>query len=450
MDNYRIVRISNVHYGDPAKKIYADDPGLESLGYEEQQSAVFKQRLVYSDSFTRAMRALGNDAYEIVSDIKHLQMAWARDYGLKICGRDWQSEIVLHQISTIRPDVVYLQDIHSLPLVVRQNLKDKFPFIKLVVVFRGYPGFAEELKFADLVFAGSPAIVSDFAKDGLNSRVLYHAFDDKVLENIKEKQGDEREYDFTFCGSSGFGWGLGHQARYWTLRELAEKTPLEMWIDERSDLTGDRKKSLWSNLSAKKTRFAAWRAVKRCMGLCGGGILEEFYKKTQVTGMFKKVSQDILNERRVIKTNRELFPEDILFKEPRVPDKPLRCLFPDKCYSPVFGLDMYDILRRSKVTFNRHTDAAMGSSANVRLFEATGVGACLLTDAGKNLSELFEIDKEIVVYSSLDECMEKVKYLLNHESERAEISQAGFKRTLRDHTALNRCQTINHILQKLL
>jgi spore maturation protein CgeB len=32
----------------------------------------------------------------------------------------------------------------------------------------------------------------------------------------------------------------------------------------------------------------------------------------------------------------------------------------------------------------------------------------------ENLSELFEIDREVVTYKSVDECIEKVKWLLEH------------------------------------
>ena len=43
----------------------------------------------------------------------------------------------------------------------------------------------------------------------------------------------------------------------------------------------------------------------------------------------------------------------------------------------------------------------------------------------------------------MDEAVEKVTYLLDHEDERAEIARAGQKRTLMDHTIFNRCQLID-------
>ena len=73
-----------------------------------------------------------------------------------------------------------------------------------------------------------------------------------------------------------------------------------------------------------------------------------------------------------------------------------------------------------------------------------------LTDSGTNMSDLFEEEKEVVTYSSIDECIEKVNYLLEHEDVRRQIAAAGQRRTLKDHTTLNRCQQVDEILQKML
>jgi hypothetical protein len=43
----------------------------------------------------------------------------------------------------------------------------------------------------------------------------------------------------------------------------------------------------------------------------------------------------------------------------------------------------------AEYSLNRHIEAAEGFANNMRLFEATGVGAMLVTDDGKSLSELF-------------------------------------------------------------
>jgi spore maturation protein CgeB len=105
-------------------------------------------------------------------------------------------------------------------------------------------------------------------------------------------------------------------------------------------------------------------------------------------------------------------------------------------------------LASSHITFNKHTFAALGTVDNIRLFEATGVGTCLLTDAGSNLSTLFEVDREVVVYSSVEECLEKISYLQENEQARKKIAELGQKRTLRDHTPSRRAAQVHELIQE--
>ena len=44
---------------------------------------------------------------------------------------------------------------------------------------------------------------------------------------------------------------------------------------------------------------------------------------------------------------------------------------------------MYNILSRSKISFNRHINVAENNANNMRLYEATGMGSLLLTAGTK-------------------------------------------------------------------
>ncbi len=114
-----------------------------------------------------------------------------------------------------------------------------------------------------------------------------------------------------------------------------------------------------------------------------------------------------------------------------------------------FGLEMLNILQRSDIVFNIHTEAISPYIGNMRMFETTGVGSCLLTDTGENVSDLFEEDREIVVYRSEEELLEKIKYLRDNPSEREKIAKAGQRRTLNDHNLQNRCERVIHELDRL-
>ena len=117
---------------------------------------------------------------------------------------------------------------------------------------------------------------------------------------------------------------------------------------------------------------------------------------------------------------------------------------------PVFGLAMYQTLQRSQITYNSHIDISSNSASNRRLFECTGVGSCLLTDYKANISDLFEPDREVVTFSSTDECIEKARWLLAHPHERREIARAGQRRTLADHTFTQRASQFDAVIQEVL
>jgi spore maturation protein CgeB len=103
---------------------------------------------------------------------------------------------------------------------------------------------------------------------------------------------------------------------------------------------------------------------------------------------------------------------------------------------------MYQVLRRSRITLNSHIDLAGREAGNMRLFEATGVGAFLLTDFKDNLDTLFTPDREVAVWRSIDDCLHAIDRYLVDESTRAEIARAGQARTLAQHTYRHRAAEI--------
>jgi spore maturation protein CgeB len=112
----------------------------------------------------------------------------------------------------------------------------------------------------------------------------------------------------------------------------------------------------------------------------------------------------------------------------------------------VYGLEMFKALSHAKIAFNYHGEGSGEYACNVRLFEVTGAGSCLITDWKKNLHELFELDTEIVTFRSASECIEKVQWLLDHPNETAEIARRGQKRALRDHNYRIRAEILHKII----
>jgi spore maturation protein CgeB len=116
----------------------------------------------------------------------------------------------------------------------------------------------------------------------------------------------------------------------------------------------------------------------------------------------------------------------------------------------VWGLDMYRILARSKITLNRHISVAENYANNMRLYEATGMGALLLTDRKDNLKDIFEPGRELETYADPEEAVAKVLALLRNPEWREEIAAAGTARTLREHTYQARMSELLEIVNRYL
>ena len=81
-----------------------------------------------------------------------------------------------------------------------------------------------------------------------------------------------------------------------------------------------------------------------------------------------------------------------------------------------------------------------------RNFDVPGCGGFLLTEYIEKLEDLYKIGKEIECFFNFNELVEKIKYYLEHNEERERIAQAGYERTLRDHTSEKRLNEIFRII----
>ena len=113
-----------------------------------------------------------------------------------------------------------------------------------------------------------------------------------------------------------------------------------------------------------------------------------------------------------------------------------------------WGREMYGVLARSQITLNKHINISEGYANNMRLFEATGTGACLLTDWKENLTELFDIGTEVIAYRSNEECLDLARHYARHDAARERIAAAGTARCLRDHSYEKRMAELAGVLER--
>lgn len=143
---------------------------------------------------------------------------------------------------------------------------------------------------------------------------------------------------------------------------------------------------------------------------------------------------------------------------PKLPSSPIKRLLKKDAYTSIrkkhrgelWGMEMYQLLSDSFVSFNIHEALLNGKVGNMRLFEATGVGTALLNDNGSNLAQLFEPDKEIIVYNSLPEAVEKLNYYLSKPELLVEIGKNAQRRTLNDYNYFNNTQQMTSFIKNHL
>ncbi len=84
-----------------------------------------------------------------------------------------------------------------------------------------------------------------------------------------------------------------------------------------------------------------------------------------------------------------------------------------------------------------------------RHFEIPATGGFTITRRADDLETYFENGKEMVIVDSDDELVEKIKYYLAHEDERAAIAKAGYERTIAEHTYKQRLLAVFESLQNI-
>lgn len=103
---------------------------------------------------------------------------------------------------------------------------------------------------------------------------------------------------------------------------------------------------------------------------------------------------------------------------------------------------MVEIFSSSRINLNMAASSAGFSSLRGRgasqikgrVLEVPACGGLLLTDSAPDLDRYFRIGEEIAVYRSRRDLLRWVRYLLQHENERAAIAHAGYERAIREHT----------------
>jgi glycosyltransferase involved in cell wall biosynthesis len=118
--------------------------------------------------------------------------------------------------------------------------------------------------------------------------------------------------------------------------------------------------------------------------------------------------------------------------------------YPNSFIGPADCKKIGEIYSQSKIVINY----SIKNDLNMRIFEALMSGSMLITNRIKNngFNELFEENKDLVVFDSWKDLKEKIDYYLKNEEEREKIALSGYQKAINYHKYEDR---IKFILEKI-
>lgn len=108
----------------------------------------------------------------------------------------------------------------------------------------------------------------------------------------------------------------------------------------------------------------------------------------------------------------------------------------------VASAEIPKIIRASIISLNFANGFKGTNQVKARTYEVPGAGGFLLTESARDLARAYIPDREVAVFTSIEELGEKIGYFLSHPAERDTIAEAGFQRTKQEHTYDLRLQEI--------
>lgn len=408
------ILIIDENYPNYLKAFYSKN-NVDGLNYETHHQLLLDDHFANNGSWIQPLTQQGYDVTEVYFNNKVLQDVWQAQFIGSTSNflKYKKLQTVFLQIDYYKPEILYISNPHVFDAGVLSQIKAEFPYIKAFACYLGTPYTNNIVAEYDICFTTLNKYSSDLRASGKAASTLLPAFNNEIHQLLEKNKVTHGPYQLCFAGGIVRNNDM-HAARLEYIEFLAEKTPIQIY-SEIFDLTF--KQDLKENLS-KKTASMVINAMRKM------GFKNEYLVTLPVIGPAARWDSHKF----------KLFPASLK-----------RNIHP-----PIYGMDMYNTFSENKIVYNIHVNNSGNEAANMRLFEATGAGACLLTDAKESLPGIFVPDEEVITYSSKQECAEKAKWLIANPDKCRAIAQAGLNRTLKDHTYYNRAPIFAEEIKKVL
>ena len=390
------ILVLNADYARFQSWLYRRQPGLEKASYAEQMAARNASLFGVADFYSRNFIALGHAAAEIHVNNPWLRSAWAREHGM-----------------ALPQQPVAVAERRILPAWIERAVT---PFKPMLRPLARRVGLSPKLDpEAEKILL---AQIEDFRPDLIINQDIFHV-DTQLVRRIKEIGKP------IMVGQVGIEPSRGQE---WAVYDLM--------LSQLPSIVNFFRKA---GVRAEVSHLAFEPAILDQLPAIDTHDIDISFVGT--------VSVD--HQQRIALLEAVARHHDLKLFGNRPQSLPASSPL-HRCFQgEVWGAEMYQVLRRSRITLNSHIDFATREAGNMRLFEATGAGAFLLTDFKENLDTLFEPDREVAAWRSIEDCLAKIERYRTDDALRTDIAKAGQARTLAAHTFHRRAQQILGIVERI-
>ena len=361
------------------RSYYRGHAAAASLPFAEHRRRLLDDHFWWPADLAAHMAGRGYETEFVVGNAEALQKKWASENGVRFTEENWEREIIVEQVKRFAPDAVW----------VASHFEYFGPFLRQirkhtgrVILWVGEPWPAPpDVDGISVLITENPGTFKSVQHKFDRVLVTKPAFDPGILRALGPV---EKRYDATVVGQ----FTKVHRRRAALAAHL-----LRHGVDLRlfGLVAEDTVDSALGGV-----RLAAWHLLRRG-------------RPREAASALKRALRPTPDQRNLDLIARRISP-------------------------PVYGMDMHRVLAASRVTLNVHGDIAGSYAGNMRMFEATGVGACLLTEHSDNLESLFAPGREVLTYRTAEDLLETLRRVKAGDIDADGIARAGQRRTLREHT----------------
>lgn len=201
-------------------------PETVELPYAQALKMYFNDCNAWADYWKINLENTGQfECAEIVENAEFLQKKWAKENNFSYNETNWKQEILIEQIKTFQPDVLFINEQYDNNWL-SQTIKKIVPSIKLII---GWDGILwhkpQTYQYTDIVLSCVPETVDFYKANNKEAYYYKFGFEKTILEKLRK---NPQPYDVTFAGSLYLAKNF-HLGRLALVSQVSRKTNMTIF-----------------------------------------------------------------------------------------------------------------------------------------------------------------------------------------------------------------------------